>query len=80
MLKHIKASRLRLLLRIWWLERTDAILGDQYNRIVVAVQENDIALADAYRQLRQSLPPTQLTLPEVNHGQARKKTEPHPQH
>jgi len=67
MFKHIKASRLRLLLRIWWLERTAAILEDQRARVFVAQSENDIELNATYRQLRQSLPP-QNNLLETIHG------------
>jgi hypothetical protein len=68
MFKHIKASRLRLLLRIWWLERNAAILADQSTRVHVAQCENDIELSDAYTSLRKSLPPPQQLLREVNHG------------
>lgn len=68
MFKHSNLSRLFLLLRIWWLERTQAILEDQQARVQVALQENDLALNLHYCALRRSLPPInqQLSL-DLNH-------------
>jgi len=67
MFKHIKASRLKLLLRIWHLERTMAILEDQESRVHVALRDTDAALDAAYVELRDTLP-QQRYLPEHHHG------------
>lgn len=56
MFKHPKFNRLALLLKIWWLERTVAILEDQQARVHVALRETDGQLASLYASLRQSLP------------------------
>lgn len=56
MFRHINLSRLRLLLRLWWLERTGAILEDQLARVQVAIRENDLDLIRTSREIRNSIP------------------------
>lgn len=63
MFKHPKLSRLSLLLRIWWLERTQAILEDQAARVHTALRETDRELNAQYARLRSTLPHSSLPLP-----------------